>query len=115
MAAPELRAGDEVRVFDQNDGRMGQPEGGWPGVVTNIGRKLIRIEYRNKVDAFRLDTGRINDNYGHRWFKTMEQVAESKRRSSAMAVLNAHKISLDFGHRLTLEQIEALAELARTF
>ena len=32
-----------------------------------------------------------------------------------MAVLNAHKISLDFGHRLTLEQIEALAELARTF
>lgn len=111
----QVKQGDEVRIFDQNGARIGQPEGGWPGTVVKIGRSLVTIEYRGKQDPFRLDTRVINDRYGHRWFKTLEQAAEDERLRVALATLKAHSIRLDSGHGLTVEQIEALAEVARTF
>ena len=36
----DIKVGDEVLVFDVNGRRMGQPEGGWPGEVTKVGRRL---------------------------------------------------------------------------
>lgn len=115
MASAELKVGQEVRVFDQNGRRVGQPDGGWSGKVTEIGRSLVTVEYRGNSDAFRMDTHVINDRYGHKFFKTLEEVAEDERRGRALATLKDHRIELGFGHSLTLEQIEALAELARTF
>lgn len=40
---------------------------------------------------------------------------EDKRRDRAIKALAAHRISIDPRHKLTLEQIEALADVARTF
>lgn len=115
MASAELKVGQEVRVFDQNGRRMGQPDGGWPGVVTKVGRKLVAIEYSNRSAQFRLDTQVINDGYGHRYFETPEQVIRHQRLGRALKALHDHQIMLGRGHRLTVEQIEALAEVARTF
>lgn len=115
MASTELKVGQEVRVFDRNGRRMGQPDGGWPGKVTKIGRSLVTIEYLGISDTFRMDTHVINDHYGHRYFKTLGEVAEDDRRRRALATLKEHQIELGFGHSLTLEQIEALAKVARTF
>jgi hypothetical protein len=47
QADDSIEAGDEVRVFDVNGRRARQPDGGWKGTVTKIGRTLIHIDYGN--------------------------------------------------------------------
>jgi hypothetical protein len=109
----EIKVGDEVRIFDVNGRRMGQPEDGWPGNVVKVGRKLADIEYGGRTRTFRIDEGRSNDNYGHQFFKTLEQVSLDERFDRATDSLERCGIELIRGHRLTLEQIEALADFAR--
>lgn len=110
-----LQVGDEVRVFDVNGSRRGQPEGGYVGHIVKVGRTLAHIEYKGWTETFRLDNGRRNDNYGHQWFKTLEQAALDERRSVAEAVLRNVGVELSHRRSFTLEQIEALAEVAKTF
>jgi len=113
----DIKPRDEVRVFDTNGRRAGQPDGGWPGIVVKVGRTLAHIDYgdtRERIETFRLSDGRRNDDYGHRYFLTLEQVAGRDRKAEAVAVLRARRIVLDHGHSLTLEQIEALAEVVKT-
>lgn len=112
----DLKVGDDVRVFDQNGSRMGQPPGGWLGKVVKIGRKYATVEYGQRSEMFELATGRrANDGYGHRRIRTLEQVALEERRRSAVDKLHSHGVELRTGHRLSIEQIEALAEVAATF
>jgi hypothetical protein len=110
---PDLKVGDEVRVFDTNGRRSGQPEGGWLGTVIKIGRKYVTIDYGRKAESFEFGGRRANDPYGHRHFKTLDQVTLDDRRQRAKAVLSDHKIRLDMGHQLALDQIEALADFVR--
>jgi hypothetical protein len=112
-----VKVGDEVRVFDVNGRRNGQPGSGWPGKVVKVGRKYFTVAYGSsgRTTNFLLETGRVNDAYGHRSVKTLDQVAHDQRRAQAEADLTACGVELRFGHKLTLEQIEALAEVARTF
>lgn len=109
----DLKVGDEVRIFDQNGRRMGQPDSGWPGTVAKIGRTLVHIECRGRTSQYRLDSHRNSD--GFKWFSTLDEVAEMERAERARQTLREHRITLDFGHGLTLEQVEALADVARTF
>jgi hypothetical protein len=114
----DIKPRDEVRVFDTNGRRVGQPEGGWVGYVTKVGRTLVHIDYgegAEHIDAFRLVTGRRNDNYGHRYFLTLAQVADRTRRTRADATLQAHGIELSHRFIFTIEQIEALAEVVKTW
>lgn len=110
-----VKPGDEVRVFDVNGSRMGQPKEGWRGVVVKVGRKLVTIGYGKRTGVFRLDDQKINDRYGNRWFATLEQAEQKARRERAINVLRSHGINLDVGHKLTLEQIEQLASVAHTW
>ena len=110
-----LEVGDEVRVFDRNGSHMGQPPGGWPGKVVKIGRKYVTVEYGSRSDLFDKETGRLKDSHGHRRVETLEQVALEARQDRAIQTLRSHGIDLRRGHRLSLEQIEALAQLAATF
>ncbi len=116
----EVKVGDEVRVFDVNGRRAGQPEGGWPGVVASVGRKYFTVDYDGqhggRVHEFSLIDGlRANDVYGHRHVRTAEQVEAARRRRVALALLVAHWVDIQRADRLTLEQLEALAEVAKTF
>jgi hypothetical protein len=116
-----VKVGDEVRVFSVNGKRAGQPEGGWVGEVTRVGRKLIDIKYpgayaHSGVETFRLDGQKTNDEYAHESFQTMEQFAQSERKSTAQAALRDAGLELETRarSRLTLEQLEALAEVVTT-
>ena len=117
MAGIKLR--DEVRVFDINGSRAGQPEGGWMGHVVKVGRTLAYIDYgdiRERIETFRLDTQRRNnDPYGQRYFRTLAEVADLDRRSVAMEALKAHGVELSHRHSFTIEQREALAEVVKTW
>jgi len=68
------RVNDEVRVFDVNGSRMGQPEGGWPGTVIMAGRRYATVSYRGRTAQFLMSNGRINDARDHQWIMTLEQV-----------------------------------------
>lgn len=108
-----IQVGDEVRVYF--NARRGS--GGERGEVVKVGRKLAMIRAGGRDHEFRLDTQRSNGpQYGHGTsFRTMEQVALSERRSGAEGILRDAGVELSHRKDFTLEQIEALAEVARTF
>jgi len=115
-----IKAGDEVRVFDVNGKRRNMPLGGWPAEVVKVGRALVTIRCAGNhgEQVFRLDSQQANDNYGHQWFRMLDEVALMQRRSAAIGALRAIGLSFTssgYQDRLTLDQIEALAEVARTF
>lgn len=111
-----VKVGDEVIVS------KGGPRGGrYPATVTSVRRKLFTIRCAASwLDGdYRLDNGRLNSGehygYGPPRVVTLEQQKLQDRRSDAVAVLEQHHIRLDPQNKLTLEQIEALAQVARTF
>jgi hypothetical protein len=111
----DIKVGDEVRVFDGWHARHDRTS--VPGEVVKVGRTLVRIKYKGREDAFRIDTGIINESNGGAEFMTLDQVERDQRRTIAMFVLNAHHIEIKIGHdrSFTLEQIEALAEVVKTW
>jgi hypothetical protein len=115
-----VQAEDEVRVFDRNGTRVGQPEGGWPGRIVKVGRTRAHITYKGVPwrqeetgESFSLEDGHNRD--GFRWFCTLAEVEHDERMEAAKVTLRKHGIVFDFGARLTLDQVEALAKVAATF
>ena len=117
-----LKVGDEVRVLDTNGRRVGQPDGGWIGRVEKVGRTLATVSYPGcrpaEGEKFSMTDGyKPNDAYRHRHIHTVEEIALSDRRSVAIGVLREHNIELKLGraNSVTLEQLEALAEVVKTW
>jgi len=110
---PEV--GDTVKVFDINGKRVGQPEGGWDGEVTKVGRALITIKYAGRNTVFRIDTGRTNDAYAHQHYETVAEAARNERYAKARNTLTEFGLDFRLGKRATLDQVEALAELVNSF
>ncbi len=111
--APVIAVGDEVRVFDVNGPRVGQPAGGWVGRVTKIGRVNAHIEYPGAypgaTDAFRLATRTKADAYGHRTFQTPAEVEAAQRLQRARGVLRDAGLTVEYGTELDVETLEELA------
>ena len=111
----EIREGDEVRIFEHR-----APEGGWAGKVTKVARKYATVEYEQATTEFDMGTGiergykGNNSTYATR-VKTLAEVALDQRRSTASQTLFRAGVSVNYPHRLSLEQLEALAEVAGTF
>lgn len=117
-AGKKAEVGDTLRVFNVNGGRMGWPADGYVGTVTKAGPKLFTVEYGSRsTTVFRQKDGRSNDAYRHVWVETPEQAALEQREAKADAALREHGVVLERRSRirLTVEQLEALAEVARTF
>jgi hypothetical protein len=107
----EIKVGDEVRVFDRTRGRHIVER---PGEVVKVGRTLLTIAYGGnkpypREAKFRMDTGRINDNYGGVWFKTPEQTAAEECAERATKVLREAGLEIRPGHRPADVLLEALA------
>lgn len=102
--------GQEVRVFDVNGRRPGEPSGGWLGEVVKVGRALFHVRYRNQVEAFRLETGRRNDIYSHRYVKSLDQVNRSIRAEYARETLRLYGFDLR-NPSPSLDKLEAVAAL----
>lgn len=106
--------GDEVRVFDVNGRRNGMPKGGWPGTVTAVGRKLMTVSYGGyRNEKFRMDTGRVNDNYGHQYIMTEEEVIDRDLATSAEKRLKDVGLDLAWGKpKLSGQNLSLLADMA---
>jgi len=111
----KYEVGQEVRVFDVNGRRMGQPEGGWVGFVTKIGRTLFTVEKQgvhghSQSDQYRIETGRRNDSYSHQHVQTLDQVERDIRERDALAVIKEAGFEIKMGKRPSLGLLEAVAE-----
>jgi len=111
MNDKKFNEGDEVRVFDLNGKRQGQPEHGWPGRVEKVGRSLVTIAYAHGTQKFKMSDQRSNDAYGHQYFKTVKQAELDLRRQKATGVLRDYGIMLSTRSNMTLSGLESIVEL----
>ena len=108
----EVKVGDTLRVFDVNGRRRGEPNDGCEGLVVKAGPKLLHVTYNGHTLAFRRETGATNDNYGHQYLRTAEQVADDMARDEAWAILRTHGLSRDFGRGgLSTPALQAIAKI----
>lgn len=89
--------GQKVLIFNVN--RRGGREG-LPGTVVKVGRTLFHVmrddDRSGTLEAFRIETGQANDNHGHTFVRTPEQVEEAERRTQA--IMEIRDAGLDFQH-----------------
>ena len=128
----DIKVGDEVRILKHRTRYDSSfPEDGYTGTVTKVARKYAKATYVRQRTAyppgpveetieFDMETGKVREgtDYGSNYnlyVRTAEQHEREQRQSAASAVLFARKIRLDYSHGLTLEQIEALAEVVKSW
>lgn len=123
------KEGDEVRVFlVSHRRRRSQSPEGYPGTVTKTGRKygtavfeVLRTiggkERTNRCEiAFDMSNGMQRGVTEYR-VRTAEQIKLDQRREVALFLVKDAGIEFSFSRErfLTLEQIEALAEVVRNW
>jgi hypothetical protein len=104
----DLKVGDRVQVFESF---RRQPQGGLDATVVKVGRKLITVKYGHCESVFRLENGRINNDYGHSWIRTVEQAAEDLRRKELVQRLRDGGVDLRVGTQFAMETLEALVNV----
>jgi hypothetical protein len=109
-----LTVGQKVIVFDGIGGRIKRHD----GAVAKVGRKLVTIKWplfiANPYETqFRIEEGKENDGYGHRWFKTLEQAEADDRLHEARKTLNDAGLLIDYRCKLTNPQLEELAGIVK--
>lgn len=93
-----VKVGDTLYRFDQNGRRLGIPDGGQPVTVVKVGRKLITTDERFG-NQYRIETGVINDGYGHAWLRTKEHVDRDNARAAAVRFLSTLGLNVDYGRK----------------
>lgn len=112
MNKKDIYVGMKVKVFDVNSRRTGQPDSGWDGVVTAVRRTKCDIDYGDpKQYAFDIERQRIEDGYGHRYFKTLEEADRDSRYSAAKEVILASGLGKGDLTQIPLVKLEAIAAL----
>jgi hypothetical protein len=108
MSAAKYHVGQTVWIAT-NRGRH-------EGVVEKVGRTLVHVRSGWSLDAYRQDTGAINDSYGHSHIWTADELAERDRRAAANKALRDRGIWFDYRTRQlsteTLEKFIALVDEA---
>lgn len=123
-----IQPGDEVRILKHRGRHDTFPEGGYTGTVTKVARKYATATYVRHRSAwpagpveeaveFDMETGKPRDEGRHYgiYVRTAEQYERDQRHSAAVAAVRASGIQLDARRKFTLEQIEALAEVVKTW
>ncbi|MEV4575917.1 hypothetical protein AB0K16_21995 [Nonomuraea jabiensis] len=110
----KYEVGQEVRVFSHMGQRFNQPEGGWVGKVTKVGRKIVTVAFSNGEEQFRIEDGRRNHKDYPHWYsvKTLEEAEDDRRRSNAINTLDKYHVNIEWTWRVdwTVEELEALAD-----
>lgn len=99
--------GQTVFVDSVNRGTRPMAE----GTVTKVGTKLVYVQYgwSHSPQAFRIDGGHANDQYGHQWVLTVDEHIERVARAGAKRRLAAHDIKV--GSRVSTEVLNQIADL----
>lgn len=110
LTANDLHVGQEVVLYDVNR-RKDAPRP--RGTITKVGRKLVTIRgnWGGRPRQYRIDEQRINDNYGHSSFATLEQDAASEQRRADLAVLSRHGFKLEWNAKPSDDDLRAVAAI----
>lgn len=88
-------------------------------IVSRVARKYFYVPLHGREAAFSLETGHSRDHTAGTgvWVTTRAMDEAARRRTEALKTLEDHEVILDSlrNHHLTTEQLEALAEIAKTF
>jgi len=130
-SSQSIKPGDEVRVLCRIRRRSQDiPEGGYRATVTRTARKYATAAFterwtgyagqeqrREREINFDMETGQVRADTEGLYVRTPEQVERDERRRVALFHLDNAGVELKMWHRhhLTLEQIEALAEVVKTW
>ena len=116
---------EKVRVFDVNGKRKGQPEGGWEGEVTRVGRTLFDVTFsyangsRRQTLTFTKESGRTNDKYGHQYVQTSARVrgkpSGAVRRSRSSAAPGSPTAAPGSTPEISTTLLEAIAMVIETY
>lgn len=104
MSEKKYFVGQEVMISDMNSPAR-------KGVVEKVGRTLVHVSGRRagETEAFRLESGRRNDNYGHSSIHTMEAWEERQERSALFTRLRATGITV--AHEIPTGYLRQLVRL----
>lgn len=107
----DLFEGQEVRVYDKNGTRAGQPLGGWAGTITKVKRDYVTVWYdrSQRLSEFRIDSQYTKD--GFRYFRTLEEVELADRQTHVRGVLIAHGLRTDIPCTVPLGKLERIVEI----
>lgn len=98
---------------------VGQPvkvrahgKGSTDGEIVRVGRDLVDIRTGTSVRSFRIQGQRLNgDNTGMGTvFRTLEQEAESERRSGAIKTIKRHGLLIGLDNRMSTDRLVSIAE-----
>jgi len=107
----DIFVGMKVKVFDVNNRRSGQPDSGWDGVVSAVRRTKCDIDYGDPQRTFDIERQRVEDGYGHRFFKTLQEAEADERYNAAKKVIVASGLTKGDVTRIPLHKLEAIAAI----
>jgi hypothetical protein len=127
-----VKVGDEVRITPRRSSKYDTtPEGGYAGTVIKVARKYATAAFvlayesggqqrrMDKTVEFDISTGIERGAFNQQGYlvRTPEQIERDNRESAAHAVLRDRGIEFRLGRSrsFSLELLEALAEVVRTF
>jgi hypothetical protein len=119
-----INPGDEVRVFGRPSRYSKSPPDGYKGTITKVGRKYATATYDLDGGLFTIEfdmrDGCERGSVGThaRRVRTPAQVEQDNRREVALTAIRDGGLEFRSGYppsRLTLEQLEALAEVVKTW
>lgn len=107
----DLEVGDRVQIFDRYSKSSGPH--GRDGVVIKKGRVLITVCPVGipRSDVYRMDTGRINDDYGHSYIKTPEQAVRDAYERDVRDKLYSLGVRFDYGVNPSISKLEAIIKV----
>ena len=124
----DIKAGDEVRVLRTRRGYgLTPPEGGYRATVTRTGRRYATAVFDEALAAgqgtreweisFDMETGIVRADTDGWYVRTPDELDREERRKMAMFLLGERgiEVKLGYANSLTLDQIEALAEVVKTW
>jgi hypothetical protein len=111
-----VKAGDELLLLARYGGRREKEQ--QPNVVTvhKVGRTLVhvlRVESKPELgtEAYRIEDGLKNDNYGHTRLTTRAAYEESKKRAALFASLKEHGVTMAGRAPKSTATLEALLQV----
>ena len=110
MNAADLTEGQRVWLYDIKASRRHGSGGPTEATVEKVGRKLVTIRPvdSNWTQVFRIEEQRVNDDYGHQWFKTDAQREEGERIHFATSTLREAGLDVAYRAAFTVDDLERL-------
>jgi hypothetical protein len=99
-----FEVGQEVYLRSMNESRMRREDDKPPvASIVRVGRKLVFIERYGGEEAYRIESGKRNDDYGHEWLQTFEQWEEEAERAELIVALRDGGLEIRMGGRVSTD------------